>query len=175
MGTIISNDLKWDDNTSFLIKKAKSRLLLLRKATEYTNLLRDLKSIYLSHIRIILDQCCSIWHNSLTIENQTDMERVQKNACRIILGNQYINYSESLKKLNLETLHDRREKLSLKFALNCVENPKTKALFPKRKRQHIFKLRHSNKYQIIFAKTERLKRSAVPYLQRLLNKEEMKL
>ena len=173
LGTVITNDLKWDENTSFLVKKANKRLLLLRKATEYTNSMKNLKAIYLSHIRSIVDQSCVIWHNNLTEENISDIERIQKNACRIILGNRYTNYSESLKKLNLDTLHHRREKLSLKFATNCIENPKTKKLFPLRKKKHKFKTRKAEKYKVLFAKTKRLADSTVPYLQRLLNKENL--
>ena len=103
------------------------------------------------------------------------MERVQKNACQIILGNRYIDYSKSLKKLNLDTLYDRREKLSLRFASNCIENPKTKQLFPLRKKKHKLKTRKSEKYKVLFAKTKRLAQSTVPYLQRLLNKENLSL
>ena len=89
LGTIITDNLKWDENTSYLIKRANSRLLLLRKASEYTNKIEDLKSIYLSHVRSILEQSCVLWHSSLTKENSENLERVQKNAFRIILGNRY--------------------------------------------------------------------------------------
>ena len=139
LGTIFSNNLKWDENTSSLIKTANKRLLLLRKATEYTNKIEDLKSIYLSYTRTILEQSCVIWNNRLTLENINDLERVQKNACRIILGNKYENYEESLQILNLDKLSVRREKLCLKFALNCTENPKTMKNFPlKRKSEKIY-------------------------------------
>ena len=129
LGTIICDDLKWDENTAFLVKKANSRLLLLRKASEYTNSTSDLKSIYISHIRGILEQSCVIWHSSLSEENIIDLERVKKNACRIILGNLYTDYNESQEILQLENLSLRRKKLSLKFAQNCQENPKTKHFF----------------------------------------------
>ena len=78
LGTIICDDLKWDENTTFLIKKANSRLLLLRRATQYTNIIKDLRSIYLSHIRVILEQSCVLWHSTITQENMDDLERVQK-------------------------------------------------------------------------------------------------
>ena len=152
----------------FLQKKANSRVLLLRKACEYTNSTDDLRSIYLMHVRNALEQSCVIWHSNLTEENKTDLERIQKNACRIILGNQYVNYEESLKRLNLPTLSERREKLALRFALNCTENEKTKKLFPLKRR----KFRNEEKYKVIFAKTKRLANSTVPYLQKLLNKFE---
>ena len=126
LGTIITDNLKWDENTSYLIKRANSRLLLLRKASEYTNKIEDLKSIYLSHVRSILEQSCVIWHSSLTKENIENLERVQKNAFRIILGNRYNDYEDSLNYLQLDKLSLRREKLSLKFALNGAENSKTK-------------------------------------------------
>ena len=115
LGTIITKDLKWSENTSFLVKKANGRLQLLRRACNYTKSTADLKSIYLSHVRNTLEQSCAIWHSNLTEENKSDLERVQKNACRIILGSQYVDYEDSLKRLNLETLPQRREKL----ALNC--------------------------------------------------------
>ena len=136
----------------------------------------DLKAIYLSHIRSILEQTCVIWHNYLTEENKNDMERVQKNAFRIILGKHYQSYNQSLKILNLETLFERRKGLSLNFAINnCIYNPKTKQLFPLNKKKHKLKTRKSNKYKIFFARTKRFKESTVPYLQRLLNNNfEMK-
>ena len=126
LGTIITNDLKWSENTSFLVKKANGRLQLLRRAANYTKSTADLKSIYLSHVRNKLEQSCAIWHSNLTEENKSDLERVQKNECRIILGNQYVDYEDSLKRLNLENLSQRRENLTLSFAINCTENEKNK-------------------------------------------------
>ena len=135
LGTIITKDLKWSENTSFLVKKANGRLQLLRRACNYTKSTADLKSIYLSHVRNTLEQSCAIWHSNLTEENKSDLERVQKNACRIILGSQYVDYEDSLKRLNLETLPQRREKLALNFAINCTENEKTKKLFPLKRKK----------------------------------------
>ena len=80
------------------------------------------------------------------------------------------------KMLSLDTLKVRREKLALKFGLNCVENPKTKKLFnlkPKRHKSHTQKAccnRKEYKFNIIKTNTARLARSSVPFLQRLLNK-----
>ena len=135
-------------------------------------------SIYLSHIRVVLEQSCTLWHNRITEDNLNDLERVQKNACRIILGNKYENYVKSLEMLNLDTLKERREKLSLKFGINCTENPKTKKLFTlkeKRHKSHKQKpccSRKENKFNVIKANTARLANSTVPFLQRLLNKHE---
>ena len=37
---------------------------------------------------------CQIWHSSLTEENTSDVERVQKTALKIILGDKYQNYEK---------------------------------------------------------------------------------
>lgn len=36
LGVIITDDLKWDENTAYLVKKGYSRLELLRKVAEIT-------------------------------------------------------------------------------------------------------------------------------------------
>lgn len=36
LGTIITNDLKWNKNTNFLIKKAYARMEILRKIKSFT-------------------------------------------------------------------------------------------------------------------------------------------
>ena len=71
----------------------------------------------------------------------------------------------------LAKLSDRREKLSLKFAKSCAKNELTKELFP----LNSIRCKKKSKYRVTHANTDRLKDSAVPYLQRLLNKDEKKL
>lgn len=58
LGTIIQDDLKWDLNTEYLIKKANGRLLLLKKAKNVKASVEDLKQIYISFIRSILEYSC---------------------------------------------------------------------------------------------------------------------
>ena len=130
----------------------------------------DLKTIYISYIRSILEQSAVIWHSNLTLDNQIDIERVQKNACRIILGEKYTEYESALIKLQMDNLVERRDNLSLRFAINCTKNDKTKHLFPRRNKLHQFKTRNEKKYEELKARTGRLKKSTVPYLQKLLNK-----
>ena len=60
---------------------------------------------------------------------RVDIERVQKSALHIVLGNGYISYDNALKISNLETLEKRRDKLSLKFALKAEKHQKFKKWF----------------------------------------------
>ena len=69
-------------------------------------------------MRSILEQSSVVWHKSLTKENSEDLERVQKCALRIILGENFTNYEEALIHADLESLEERRENLSKTFAKN---------------------------------------------------------
>ena len=50
-----------------------------------------------------------------------------------------VNYKNSLKESNLETLEKRRETLCLKFAQNCLKNEKLKDMFPLKKSKYKMK------------------------------------
>ena len=83
--------------------------------------IEDMKTIYVLYIRSILEQSAVIWHSSLTEDNKNDLERVQKNAFRNILKQEYTDYETAQKKLNLESLHARREKLMVNFGRQCLK------------------------------------------------------
>ena len=59
---------------------------------------------------------CELWHSSLSKTNETDIERVQKSALKVILKNKYQDYESALKLLDMESIKERRSKLCLKFA-----------------------------------------------------------
>ena len=96
--------------------------------------------------------------------------RSSKSACKVILKEYYENYEKALKILKLENLKDRRENLCLNFAKKCSRNIKVKFMFPLNKNKK--SLRNQNKYSVKFANTERYRRSAVLYMQNLLNENE---
>ena len=45
---------------------------------------------------------------------------------------------------------------------------------PKLTKKHEFKLRKTEKFEVKFARTERLKKSAIPVMQKLLNEDARK-
>ena len=56
LGTTITSDLKWEKNTSELVKKANARMSLLTKIAEFNPSIEDLKTIYILFIRSLLEQ-----------------------------------------------------------------------------------------------------------------------
>ena len=128
-----------------------------------------MKTIYILFVRSQLEQSAVVWHSSLTDENKADLERVQKSALRIILGDRYKGYKNALEKLDLQTLEERREKLCLRFALNCIDNENSMTKFHLNDKTHEMKTRNSDYVKVQFAKTERLKKSPIIYMQKLVN------
>ena len=75
---------------------------LLRKTSSFTKSLPDKMHIYKVYIRSVVEQSCVVWHSSLSKQNERELERVQKVAMKLIVGND--NYKESLKIANIPTL-----------------------------------------------------------------------
>ena len=171
LGVIINNKLNWDSNTDFLVKKSNAKMRILHKLVDFKVPKDDLKIIYFLYIRSHLEQSCQVWHSSLTLENIKDIERVQKNALRIILQDGYKNYPDALETLGLESLYDRRDTLCLRFATKCTvsKNSQLSSMFPLSHAQATVTTRKPEKYHVNMASTGRYKKSAIPFMQRLLN------
>ena len=130
-----------------------------------------LKNIYILYIRSLLEQSCTVWNSGLTEENITDLERIQKTACKLILQESYQSYENALKVLDLENLEERRETLCIQFAKKCLKNDKMKYLFPKNNKTHPMKTRNEEQFEVNYSNTDRLRNSPIIYMQRLLNEE----
>ena len=130
--------------------------------------IEDLIEIYVLFIRSKLEYCSVVWHSSLTIANQMDLERVQKTCLKVILGDMYVSYESALEMCNLITLTQRREDRCKTFAKKNIKNPRMKSMFPLSEpdEHHI---RKREKFSVNFARTAAYMNSAIPYLQRMLN------
>ena len=167
LGVIVSNDLKWDRNTNQIVKNANKMMKMLHIASKFTRNRSHLESIYKTFIRSRLEYASTLWHSSLTVANRNDIERIQKSAMKIIFKHDYVGYEKSLKILKIESLQDRRERLSLRFAQKCLKHEKFSDMFPKN--QSTFSSRNKEKYHVNMALRERYRHSSIPFLQRKLN------
>ena len=76
--------------------------------------------------------------------------------------------------LGLQSLDERRESLCLKFAKKCLQVEKFRSMFPKKQQVHSMKKRENEKFLMRRSFTGRHQKSAIPYMQRLLNSVETK-
>ena len=172
LGTIISDDLKWEANTQYLVKDSNKRMRLLHNACKFTRNTQHLKQIYMLNVRCKLEQAAPVWHNSLTKAESSSLERVQKTAVRLILKERYKNYEDALKILKLDNLEKRRDKLTLNLAKSSLKIQKMNKLFPLNEKHHEMTKRNYEKFKVRKTKTERYNNSAVISMQRMLNEEE---
>ena len=89
---------------------------------------------------------------------------------KIILKSDYNTYRNALELTSLTTLSERRSKLCLNFAKKCLKNPEMKQMFPLNPNTEALDTRFREKFKVDNSRTDRHKNSAIPYMQRLLNK-----
>ena len=167
LGVTINDSLSWHENTQEIVKKANKRMIILHNLSAFSLPIEEMIEIYILYIRSVVEYSAVVWHSSLTQEDSQRLERIQKTSLRIILQEQYEDYPQALKFVGLQTLEERRTHLSRNFAKNCVKNKKMPHMFP-------LNPNHSNtraheKFFVQHASTDRLRDSAIPYMQRLLN------
>ena len=154
-----------------MCKKAYTRMSMLTKLKYVGVSIEDLIEIFILFIRSVLEYCSVAFHSSLTVDQATDIERVQKTCLKVILGESYISYSAALEMCGLQTLHDRREERCLNFAKKCVKHPLNNRIFPLNKNlgKEENNIRNREIFEVNFARTEQYRKSAIPFCQRKLN------
>ena len=92
---------------------------------------------------------------------------MQKTEVQIILKDKYRDYISSLDILDIEDLNTRREKLCLSFSKKCVKNATIN--FERNIKLHNMLTRKQEYFKVSHCHTKRLKKSAIPHMQGLLN------
>ena len=168
LGIILTNDLSWSSHVKYMVTKANKKLWALRRLKRLGSKTTDLLDVYFKQVRGTLEQGVQIWHPGITNIQRNKIERVQKSALSIILGQNYKSYNRALKTLKLESLFVRREKLCKTFAKKCEVSPKFSKWF-KRKVKNVTTRGKVNKYCEIDARTARFEKSPINFLIKLLN------
>ena len=143
-------------------------LYILRK---YAAPVGDMLTIFQLYIRPILEYSCAVWHPALTQHQSYQIEKIQKRACRIILGNKYLDYESALKELNITMLSNRRENLMLKFGQDILNSERHRHMLPEQ-RTNTHNLRRINRLPKPLCKTSRYLNSTIPFVIDILKASE---
>ena len=120
-------------------------------------------------MRSILEFAVPVWHSSLTGIDRMKIERVQKTAMHIILGNTYRSYSHALKCLSLDSLFSRRQNLCKTFARKAYKNSKFRQWFELNQKLAATRL-EKPPLKNAYCRLERFENSPISYLTKLLNR-----
>ena len=163
LGIKITSDLKWHANTQYICARGYSKLWMLRNLKRLGASTNDLIDVYVKQCRSILELAVPAWSPGLTVGNSNQIERVQKAALAIIMGETYSSYSNALHILDMETLVDRRTALCLSFAKKAYKSEKFREWFTE----------SETDIQLaeVTVRTARYWKSPLPYLTDLLNNE----
>ena len=183
LGVILTDDLKWAENTSNICSKVRKKLYLINKLKHFGLLKEELLTAWTSILRPVTEYAVPLWHSGLTDSDSNKIEMLQKQALSIIFGTTYVDfkkhykvghsvvsYEDALKLIGLTTLDYRREVLTNKFALDLVENPKHNDLFIINKNNYMA-TRNKLFFKEPFCHTDRYYKSAIPYMTRYLNQK----
>eukprot|EP00057_Strongylocentrotus_purpuratus_P023620 XP_011678094.1 PREDICTED: RNA-directed DNA polymerase from mobile element jockey-like [Strongylocentrotus purpuratus] len=166
LGVIVRNDLRWTDHVNNVTSRAAKKLYILRMLKRFAMPTTDLLTVFTSYIRPILEYCFVVWHFSLTLHQENQLERVQKRALRTILAGGYESYQRALSACDLLSLKERREDLCRVFANKLFKN--FRHWLPESQSSNR-QLRHSNRLRELKCRTQRYKNSAIPQIIKLLN------
>ena len=174
LGLILSKDGSWHKHIDMVVKKAFSRLNILRKFKFILNR-QTLEQLYFTYVRPILEYADVIWDNS-TLLLVHKIESVQIEAARIVTGGTKLTSIDSLyKETGWQRLTERREIHRLTYLYKMVNNltpPYLRNILPNRFQDiHNYSTRNSNALQPPFTRTSLYSNYFLPSSVRSWNKQ----
>ena len=161
LGVQISDNLKWKQNTNFIVTKARGKIWMLRQflPLKLSNL--ELFDVYVREVRSVLEYAVPVWHSGLTQKQSSDIEAVQKLAFKLTLRQKYTDYAAACQILNTHTLEQRHAKKNLLSDKSFFTLPNANVNLRQRKQ----------KVTEFKCNTSRFQRSSIPFLASLINSE----
>ena len=171
LGLVLRSDLSWSSNTDNMVTRSNRKLWFIRRLKKLGASNEDIIDLYQKHVLSILEYAAPVWHSSLTGEDRLKLERIQKSALHIILGENYKSYTSALKLTGMKTLYENRRKIFLKFTRKSLKSLKFRKLFKMNTLETT--TRHEQpKYKKVYYRTDRYKNSPISYLTNLCNEME---
>lgn len=151
-----------------MVKRANKKLWSLRRLKGLGAKNNDLIDFFIEQVRSILENVVQVWHPGLTEDEKNKIERVQKSALSLILGQNYKSYAYASNLLKLDALFTRRDNLCKRLAQKSLKHPKFIKWFkPQLKR---LKTRHvPSKFYEVRGRTECFIKSPISFLTKILN------
>ena len=150
-----------------MLEKARRKMWTLRHVKKAGMGESDLLKIFNSIIRPTLEYAVPTFHPMLTAELSDMIEAIQKRACKIIYGWDS-DYDVLVEGGMIETLQNRRERLTKNFAVKAAASTRFAHWFKEKKKSE-HNLRKEDRYEEYFARTDRMKNSPLYFMRRMLN------
>ena len=116
--------------------------------------------VYTKEVRSILELAVPVWHSRLTIQQTSDIERIQKIAFKIILQASYQTYPLACSTFSTKTLASKNLKTDHSFFTKVGTTVNTRY--------------RSDLVKEFKCRTGRYQKSSLPYLASLINSNNRK-
>ena len=155
--------------------KAMAKMWLLRRLKKI-NLDSDLiLDFYVKEIRPLTEHGVAIWNSGVTKGQIIDLEKIQKTALKIILGENYISYDVACTLVNLLPLELRRTELCTNFAIKLYKSPRSGEFFTPAEKLVNTRSEHQLLVTEKKCNTKRCYNAPHSYLARLVNLNKGKI
>ena len=129
---------------------------------------RDLVQIYMAFIRSVIEFASNVYGGFLSETQSDDLERLQANALRAAYGSN-MSYRRCLLKSEIPTLRERRHLLFMRFTKKILKNTHFRNRWLPENDPIKYSLRHVEKYKIGKLRCERMEKTPIIRMRRLLN------
>ncbi len=120
LGIIFSTDGSFRHHINLLVTKAKKMTAWVLR----TFISRDkhtMLTLWKGLIQPIIEYCCPLW-SPVTQEQIKQLERIQRSFTKKIEGMEHLSYRFRLRALKLTSSERRRERYSMIYIWNCLQN-----------------------------------------------------
>ena len=161
--------MKTWSNTAYITGKAYKRMWLIRRLKALGASTAQLTDTLEKQVLSVLWLGAPAWYCLLTQAEKTDIDRVAKVGLKIIFGEEYCGFANSVQVSGISKPTERLEKMTRRFAVKSAKHPKFSKWFEPLHPTNITTRSKKNKYIQIHTRTERYARSPIPHLTNLLN------
>ena len=169
LGVQIQSNMQWDAQITQMVSRASKTIWVLRRMKSLGVDRRTLVHYWKLEGRVHLEMACPVWHSSLTVAQSRSLERSHRVAMAAIEGHWASSLTDQLAELGLERLSARRDSLCARFAVATATKSRHKDIFTPAQTNSLRPGKHSLKYRQPWARTVAYRKSAVPYMTRILN------
>jgi hypothetical protein len=169
LGIQIQSDIRWGNQIDQMIKRASKTTWVIRRMRELGVDRKTLVMFWKSEGRVHLEMAAPVWSSGLTLMQRKSLERCQRVAMAAIVGHWAPSLTDQLAELWLTRLDARREKICARFALSTATRSRHRDIFVAAQANFLRPGKLSRKFVEPRARTAAYRKSAVPYLTRLLN------
>ena len=171
VGFIMRSDMRTSSNTEYLVRKAFKRLWLIRRLKALGASNSQLIDALQKQVLSVLWLGAPAWFCMLTQQEKQDIDRVAKVGLRIIFGEAYSGFENTLSVAGMSRPTRQLSKMTSRFAVRSSKHPKFCNWFQPAAAKSINTRSRQNPqvFTSVPCRTDRYKRSPIPHLTELLN------